>query len=80
VVESASIAFLLGAGRVIGIDRFPDRLRLAQEKRRCGSDGLYRHRHSIAVKEMTGGRGPDRCMDAMGMEADSTGLMNVLEK
>ncbi len=68
-------AFLLGAERVIGIDRVPERLRLAREK--CGAETLnYEEVDSIveALKELTGGRGPDACIDAVGMEAHGHGV------
>ncbi len=68
-------AYLLGAERVIGIDRFPERLRLAREK--AGSETIdYTAVDSVfeALKEMTGGRGPDACIDAVGMEAHGTGI------
>ena len=67
-------AFLLGAERVIGIDRFPERLKLAEEK--VGSETInYTEVDSVidTLKEMTGGRGPDACIDAVGMEAHGTG-------
>ncbi len=67
-------AYLLGAERVIAIDRFPDRLRIAKEK--AGAEVLNYEEVSVhdALKEMTGGRGPDACIDAVGMEAHSPGL------
>ena len=51
-------AFMLGAERVIGIDRFPYRLRMATEK--CGAEVLNYEQVDVleALKEMTGGRGP----------------------
>jgi threonine dehydrogenase-like Zn-dependent dehydrogenase len=60
-------AYLLGAERVIAIDRFPERLRLA---RRLKAETLNYEEVNIldALKEMTGGRGPDACIDAVGME------------
>ncbi len=63
-------AFLLGAERVIGIDRFPDRLQTAREK--VGSETInYDEVDSVldTLQYMTGGRGPDSCIDAVGMEA-----------
>jgi threonine dehydrogenase-like Zn-dependent dehydrogenase len=67
-------AFLLGAGRVIAIDRFPERLRMAREQ--VGSETLDYTATDIlyALKDMTGGRGPDACIDAVGMEAHGEGL------
>ncbi|MBO0691138.1 MAG: glutathione-dependent formaldehyde dehydrogenase [Candidatus Dormibacteraeota bacterium] len=68
-------ARLLGAERVIAIDRYPERLRLARDK--AGAETIdYTAASSVteAVKEMTGGRGPDACIEAVGMEAHGTGL------
>jgi threonine dehydrogenase-like Zn-dependent dehydrogenase len=66
-------AFLLGAERVIAIDRFPERLRLAQDS---GAEVLNYMDLSVmeALKELTGGRGPDACIDAVGMESHGTTL------
>ena len=62
-------AFLLGADRVIAIDRFPERLRLAGSK--LGAETIDYTEANVfeALKELTGGRGPDGCIDAVGMEA-----------
>ena len=63
-------AYLLGAERVIAIDRVPERLQMAAE--RGGAVPLnYEKVDSVvdALIEMTGGRGPDSCIDAVGMEA-----------
>ncbi|MDF3072322.1 MAG: theronine dehydrogenase-like Zn-dependent dehydrogenase, partial [Polyangiaceae bacterium] len=68
-------AYLLGAERVIAIDRFPERLAMARE--RVGAETInYAQVDSVvdALKEMTGGRGPDACIDAVGMEAHGTGV------
>jgi len=68
-------AYLLGAERVIAIDRFPDRLQMAREKAHAETIN-YTEVDSVleALKEMTGGRGPDACIDAVGMEAHGTGI------
>jgi threonine dehydrogenase-like Zn-dependent dehydrogenase len=62
-------AFLMGAERVIAIDRFEYRLRMARE--RNGAETLDYTQVDVpeALKELTGGRGPDACIDAVGMEA-----------
>jgi threonine dehydrogenase-like Zn-dependent dehydrogenase len=68
-------AYLLGAERVIAIDRVPERLQMAAE--RGGAVPLnYEKVESVvdALIEMTGGRGPDACIDAVGMEAHGSGL------
>ena len=74
-------AYLLGAERVIAIDRFPERLRMAREK--CGSETInYTEVDSVVetLKEMTGGRGPDACIDAVGMEAHGTGIQYAYDR
>lgn len=62
-------ALMLGAVRVIAIDRFPERLRMAEES---GAEVInYEEVEDVVqtLKDMTGNRGPDSCMDAVGMEA-----------
>lgn len=63
-------AYLLGAERVIAIDRFPYRLQMAKERAGAAETINY---EEVSVREslleMTGGRGPDKCIDAVGMEA-----------
>jgi threonine dehydrogenase-like Zn-dependent dehydrogenase len=62
-------ALLLGAERVIAIDRFPERLRLAAVKLGAETIDYVEDNVFEALKELTGGRGPDACIDAVGMEA-----------
>ncbi|MBD1914228.1 MULTISPECIES: zinc-dependent alcohol dehydrogenase [unclassified Leptolyngbya] len=67
-------AFMFGAERVIAIDRIPERLELAK----AGGAEILNYEEvetGVALKEMTGGRGPDCCIDAVGMEAHGTGFM-----
>jgi threonine dehydrogenase-like Zn-dependent dehydrogenase len=73
-------AFLLGAERVIAIDRFPYRLRMAREK--AGAETINYEETNVleALKEMTGGRGPDGCIDAVGMEAHKPGLLGAYDR
>jgi threonine dehydrogenase-like Zn-dependent dehydrogenase len=73
-------AFLLGAERVIAIDRLPERLRMAREK--CGAQTLNYEETSVldALKELTGGRGPDACIDAVGMEAHGHGPVYAYDR
>jgi len=74
-------AFMLGAERVIAIDRFPYRLKMASEK--AGAETInYAEVDSVpeVLKEMTGGRGPDACIDAVGMEAHGSGLTGMYDK
>lgn len=62
-------AYLLGAERVIAIDRFPERLRLAAEVAKAEVINYEDTGVVPRLKELTGGRGPDACVDAVGMEA-----------
>jgi threonine dehydrogenase-like Zn-dependent dehydrogenase len=74
-------AFLLGAERVIAIDRFPYRLEMARSK--CGAEILnYDEVDSVpeALKELTAGRGPDGCIDAVGLEAHGHGLAYAYDR
>jgi threonine dehydrogenase-like Zn-dependent dehydrogenase len=73
-------AYLLGAERVIAIDRFPYRLRMAREQ--GGAETLSYEEVDIhdALKEMTGGRGPDACIDAVGMEAHTPGIVGAYDR
>jgi threonine dehydrogenase-like Zn-dependent dehydrogenase len=73
-------AYLLGAERVIGIDRFPERLRMARQK--VGAETInYEDVDTYeALNDMTGGRGPDACIDAVGMEAHAPGLAGTYDR
>ena len=68
-------AYMLGAARVIAIDRFPERLKMAKEEGKAEIINYEEVDAGEALKEMTGGRGPDRCIDAVGMEAHGTDAM-----
>jgi threonine dehydrogenase-like Zn-dependent dehydrogenase len=72
-------AFLLGAERVIAIDRFPDRLRMARDGR---ADTINYEEQGVydALMVMTGSRGPDACIDAVGMEAHGPGLVAAYDR
>ncbi|SCG76814.1 zinc-dependent alcohol dehydrogenase [Micromonospora inositola] len=65
---AAASAFLLGAERVIVIDRYPYRLRMVREN--TGAETINYEESDVpdALREMTAGRGPDGCIDAVGME------------
>ncbi|MEG5171785.1 zinc-dependent alcohol dehydrogenase [Microcoleus sp. B3-D7] len=72
-------AFMLGAERVIAIDRIPERLQMAA----AAKAEIINYEEidaGEAVTEMTGGRGPDSCIDAVGMEAHGTGLDALYDK
>ena len=67
-------AYMLGAERVIAIDRFPERIEMA---RRSDAEVVnYSADDDVTgiLKEMTGGIGPDACIDAVGMEAHGTSV------
>ncbi|HWC17110.1 MAG TPA: zinc-dependent alcohol dehydrogenase [Terriglobales bacterium] len=73
-------AQMLGAGRVIAIDRLPERLRMAEE---AGAETInYEQVEDVVqtLKDMTGNRGPDSCMDAVGMEAFGHTLPFLVDK
>lgn len=72
-------ALMLGAERVIAIDRVPERLQMAKDG---GAEVLNFEEVDAgeALKEMTGGRGPDAVMDAVGMEAHGMGLEGFYDK
>jgi threonine dehydrogenase-like Zn-dependent dehydrogenase len=71
-------AFVLGAHRVIAIDHYPHRLALAKA---WGAEVVnYEEVHvREALVEMTGGIGPDACIDAVGMESHGLAIDNVLD-
>jgi threonine dehydrogenase-like Zn-dependent dehydrogenase len=72
-------AFLLGAERVIAIDRYDYRLRMAQKG---GAETLNHDEVDVidTLKEMTGGRGPDATIDAVGIEAYGDGIVPMYDR
>jgi threonine dehydrogenase-like Zn-dependent dehydrogenase len=73
-------AYLLGAERVIAIDRFPERLQMASEWSRAEVLNYEEVDITEALREMTGDHGPDACIDAAGMEAHGTGFLATYER
>ncbi|AFZ21441.1 zinc-dependent alcohol dehydrogenase [Allocoleopsis franciscana] len=73
-------AYMLGAHRVIAIDRIPERLQMAKEQGKAEVLNYEEVDVGEALKEMTGGRGPDACLDAVGMEAHGTDAMAFYDK
>jgi threonine dehydrogenase-like Zn-dependent dehydrogenase len=73
-------AYLMGAERVIAIDRFPERLQMARDHAHAETLDYTQVNVLEALKEMTGGRGPDRCIDAVGMEAHGTGVQYAYDR
>ena len=74
-------AYLLGAERVIAIDTVPERLQMAQAQ---GKAEIINRNDTPdvveALKQMTGRRGPDACIDAVGMEAHGMGTLGAYDK
>jgi len=74
-------AWMLGAGRVIAIDDVPERLAMAQSHGKAETINFDEADVYDRLMEMTGGRGPDRCIDAVGTEAHTGGAIgSVLDK
>lgn len=73
-------AYLLGAARVIAIDHIAERLRMAKEV--GGADVIdYASQDVMAeLRDLTGGRGPDSCIDAVGMETHGSALDEVYDR
>jgi threonine dehydrogenase-like Zn-dependent dehydrogenase len=74
-------ARLLGAERVIAIDRLPYRLQMAREK--AGATDVINYEETDVyemLQELTAGRGPDACIDAVGLEAHSHGPMYTVDR
>jgi len=72
-------AFMLGAERVIAIDEVPERLAMAQEG---GAETIDYSEQNVyeALMDKTGGRGPDACIDDVGMEAHAPGVINTYDR
>ena len=73
-------AYMLGAERVIAIDRIPERLEMA---RRIGKAETLDYQDEDVfgeLKELTGGRGPESCIDAVGLEAHGFGIAGFYDK
>ncbi|HEY5950591.1 MAG TPA: zinc-dependent alcohol dehydrogenase [Kofleriaceae bacterium] len=72
-------ALLLGADRVIAIDAVPERLKLAADSGAIVLDEM----HGDVMRrldDLTGGRGPDSCIDAVGLEAHGKGVQNAYDR
>ena len=70
-------AYLLGAERVIAIDRVPERLRMAERFGRAETINFEEEDVQDRLRVLTGGRGPDSCIDAVGLEAHGTGSIGA---
>jgi threonine dehydrogenase-like Zn-dependent dehydrogenase len=71
-------AWMLGAGRVVAIDREPERLRMAAAQGKADTLNMDHADVFDALKDMTGGQGPDACIDAVGLEAHTTGSWDAV--
>jgi len=73
-------AFMLGATRVIAIDRVHERLEKARQD--CCADVLNYEKQNVqeGLLELTGGRGPDSCIDAVGMESHGTSADAIYDR
>jgi threonine dehydrogenase-like Zn-dependent dehydrogenase len=74
-------AYMQGAARVIAIDSVEERMRKARDESKAevidfnDEDGVIE-----LLKEMTGGRGPDSCLDAVGLEAHGTSMGAIYDR
>lgn len=73
-------AYMLGADQVIAIDRIPERLQMAKAQGEATVLDYQEVDVSEALKDLTAGRGPDACIDAVGMEAHGTSLDAVYDQ
>jgi threonine dehydrogenase-like Zn-dependent dehydrogenase len=71
-------AWMLGSGRVIAIDRVPERLRMAEEQGKAETINCELEKVYDRLMDMTNGRGPDRCIDAVGTEAHGGGSLDAV--
>lgn len=71
-------AWMYGAGRVVAIDRVPERLAMAEEHGRAETINFEHFDVYKTLMDMTKGRGPDRCIDAVGTEAHGRGTMGAV--
>jgi threonine dehydrogenase-like Zn-dependent dehydrogenase len=73
-------ARLLGAERVIAIDRFPERIEMARQE--SGAETINYEECDVydTLMDLTGGMGPDACIDAVGMEAHMPGLIGAYDR
>lgn len=70
-------AWMLGAGRVIAIDQIAERLKMAEDGK-AETINFDKEKVYDRLMEMTKGRGPDRCIDAVGCEAHAAGSFDAI--
>jgi threonine dehydrogenase-like Zn-dependent dehydrogenase len=71
-------AWMFGAGRVIAIDCVAERLEMARTFGKAETIDFTQEEVYDRLQEMTSGRGPDRCIDAVGAEAHGTGGIDAV--
>ena len=80
-IFAVASAFMLGAEKVIAIDRFPERLKLARD---LGAITIKYDEGDVniveALRDLSGGIGPDSCIDAVGIESHSSSAMGLYDK
>src|SRR4051794_40153066 len=69
-------AWMLGAGRVFAIDTVPERLKMAKVQCKAETIDFMKAKVYDLLMDLTKGRGPDRCIDAVGAEAHATGSLD----
>jgi threonine dehydrogenase-like Zn-dependent dehydrogenase len=67
-------AYMLGAERVIAIDDVPERMQMARDVGKAETLNYSTQDILAELNDLTGGRGPDACIDAVGMEAHGSGI------
>ncbi len=73
-------AYLLGAERVIALDQVPERLAMARTQGKAETIDFSEEHVPARLREMTGGRGPDSCIDAVGMEAHGHSIDAIYDR
>ena len=73
-------AWMLGAGRVIALDHIPERLQMARQNAKAEVLDYGDIDVVEKLKQLTGGRGPDACIDAVGMEAHGMAMDAVYDR
>ena len=73
-------AWLLGAERVIAIDRVPERLEMARTHGQAEVINFEEVDAREQLSELTGGRGPDACIEAVGLESHGLGAAGVYDR
>ena len=75
---SIKSAWMFKAERVIAIDRVPERLQMARDQGKAETINFEEEKVYDRLMEMTAGRGPDRCIDAVGAEAHAGGSFDAI--